>query len=397
MRIAYLDCASGIAGDMLLAALIDAGADLSEIQKRIESLGVPGCRIVTEEVKKVGFRAVGLTVEHEPEHVHRHLSDITAMIDRSSLNDRQRETATRVFRRLAEAEARVHGTSIEKVHFHEVGAVDSIADIVGNAVALDLLGIDRVVCSPIPTGSGTVRIAHGRVSVPAPATTELLRGVPLAESPVQGELTTPTGASLATTLAESFGPLPAMKMEAIGYGAGKREYEHHANLLRVIIGSALPTQPREQVWVLETNIDDLTGELIGHCTTLLGEAGALDVYTTPIQMKKNRPGVTLSVICQERDVEPLEAILFRETTTLGVRRWPVARRILNRRPHSVPTAWGSVEGKLAWSDDLPVRFSPEYESCRTVAMQHRVPLSEIYQAAREAFDSSSLDLTENGQ
>jgi uncharacterized protein (TIGR00299 family) protein len=397
MRIAYLDCASGIAGDMLLAALIDAGADLPAIQACIDSLGMPGCRLVTEEVKKSGFRALTLTVEHEPEHVHRHLSHITAMIDGSTLNGRQREMAAGVFRRLAEAEARVHGTSLEKVHFHEVGAVDSIADIVGNAVALDLLGIDRIVCSPIPTGSGTVQIAHGRVSIPAPATTELLRGVPLAKSPVDGELTTPTGAALATSLAASFGPLPTMKIEAVGYGAGKREYEHHANLLRVMLGSGRPEEAREQVWVLETNLDDVTGELIGHCTNLLGDAGALDVYTIPIQMKKNRPGVTLSVICRECDIEPLEAILFRETTTLGVRRWPVARRTLNRRPHRVQTTWGPVDGKLAWSDDLPVRFSPEYESCRGVATRHQVPLSEIYQAAREAFDSSSLDLTENGQ
>jgi uncharacterized protein (DUF111 family) len=219
----------------------------------------------------------------------------------------------------------------------------------------------------------------------------------LAESPADGELATPTGAAVATTLAERFGPLPAMTVEAIGYGAGKREYEQHANILRVLIGQGQAAAVSEQVWVLETNLDDVTGELIGHCTSLLGEAGALDVYTTPIQMKKNRPGVILSVICREADIDPLEAILFRETTTLGVRRWPVARRTLKRRPHTVDTPWGPVEGKLAWSEDLPVRFSPEYESCRSVATQHQVPLSEVYQAAREAFDSSSLDLPQSRQ
>jgi uncharacterized protein (TIGR00299 family) protein len=391
MRIAYLDCASGIAGDMLLAALIDAGADLETIQQDVESLGLPDCRLVVREVKKSGFRGLQLDVEHEPEHAHRHLSHILKMIDNSALSERARETARHVFQRLAEAEAKVHGTSVEKVHFHEVGAVDSIADIVGNAIALDLLGIDRVVCSPIPTGRGTVRIAHGRVTVPAPATAELLCDVPLAESPVDGELTTPTGAAIATTVAQYFGNIPAMTIDAIGYGAGKRDYEHHANLLRVLIGTGQQEESGERVWVVETNLDDITGELIGHCATLLGEAGALDVYTTPIQMKKNRPGVILSVLCREQDVASLEGILFRETTTLGVRRWPVARRTLNRRAHTVQTPWGSIEGKLAWSDELPVRFSPEYESCRRVAAQHDVPLSEVYQAAREAFDASAVD------
>jgi uncharacterized protein (DUF111 family) len=214
---------------------------------------------------------------------------------------------------------------------------------------------------------------------------------------VDGELTTPTGAAIATTVAQQFGHLPAMTIDAIGYGAGKRDYEHHANLLRVLIGTGQPEESGERVWVVETNLDDVTGELIGHCATRLGEAGALDVYTTPIQMKKNRPGVILSVICREAEVASLEDILFRETTTLGVRRWPVSRRTLNRRPHAVQTPWGSVEGKLAWSDELPVRFSPEYESCRRVAAEQDVPLSEVYQAAREAFDPSSLDLSESEQ
>jgi uncharacterized protein (TIGR00299 family) protein len=397
MKTAYLDCASGIAGDMLLAALIDAGADLATIQQGVDSLRLPGCRIVTREVSKGGFRAVELTVEHDREHAHRHLSDIQELIDGSALGSRQREMATRIFRRLAEAEAKVHGTSIDKVHFHEVGAVDSIADILGGAIAVDLLGIERVVCSPIPTGHGTVRIAHGQVSLPAPATAELLRGVPLAESPVSGELTTPTGAAMATALAESFGPLPSMSIDAIGYGAGKRDYEHHANLLRVMIGHTASDTVHEQVWMLETNLDDLSGELIGHCTSLLGDAGALDVYTTPIQMKKNRPGVVLSVLCRRTDLDGLEKILFRETSTLGVRRWPVTRRTLHRRAHTVRTQWGPVVGKLAWSDDLPVRFAPEFESCRQVATEQGVPLSKVYQAAQGAFDSSSVDVSEGGE
>src|SRR3954449_10274505 len=235
MRIAYLDCASGISGDMTLGALVDAGAELPAIQAGIDSLGLPSCRLVATEVKKRGFRAKQITVEYEPEHKHRHLHHITAMIDGSSLNARQKELATRIFRRLAEAEAKVHGSTIEKVHFHEVGAVDSIADIVGAAIGFDLLGIERIVCSPIPTGHGYVEIAHGRCSIPAPATAELLRGVPLASLDVEGELTTPTGGAIVAALANDFGPLPAMIVERIGYGAGQKDFPH-PNILRVLVG-----------------------------------------------------------------------------------------------------------------------------------------------------------------
>ena len=226
MRIAYLDCASGISGDMTLGALVDAGIDLAAIQTGIDSLGLPSCRLLSSEVKKKGFRATQVVVEHEPEHAHRHLHHITAMIDQSSLSDSQRNLATRIFRRLAEAEAKVHGSTIEKVHFHEVGAVDSIADIVGAAIGWDLLDVDRINCSPIPTGTGFVEIAHGRCSIPAPATGELLKGIPLADFPVVGELTTPTGAAIAATLVDEFSPPPAMTVQSIGYGAGQKDFDH---------------------------------------------------------------------------------------------------------------------------------------------------------------------------
>jgi len=390
MKTVYLDCASGISGDMTLGALIDAGVDLAAIQQGIDSLGLPDCRLVTTEVTKNGFRATQLTVEHEPEHVHRHLHDITKMIAGSSLTKKQKDTATRIFRRLAEAEAKVHGTTIEKVHFHEVGAVDSIADVVGAAIGLDLLGAQRIVCSPIPTGTGSITIAHGRCSIPAPATAELLTGIPLAESDVEAELTTPTGAAIAATVVDRFGPPPAMTTETIGYGAGQRDLAAQPNLLRLLVGRSDDSPPADQVWALQTNLDDISGELVGHCTTLLAEAGALDVYTTAIQMKKNRPGITLSVLCLAADVAKMENLLFRETTTLGVRRWPVQRHTLKRRPHSVETSWGPVEGKLAFLADGPPRFSPEYESCRHVAGEHNVPLAKVYEAAREAFDPNDI-------
>src|SRR3954447_1233490 len=235
MPIAYLDCASGISGDMTLGALVDAGADLAAIQSGIDSLGLPSCRLIRSEVKKQGFRATQITVEHEPEHKHRHLHHITAMIEGSSLSERAKTLAKRIFQKLAEAEAKVHGSTIEKVHFHEVGAVDSIADIVGAAIGFDLLGIDRIIFSPIPTGHGFVEIAHGRCSIPAPATGELLRGIPLATLDVEGELTTPTGAAIVAALADGFGPLPAMTVDRIGYGAGQKDFPQ-ANILRLLVG-----------------------------------------------------------------------------------------------------------------------------------------------------------------
>ena len=385
MRIAYLDCASGISGDMTLGALIDAGIDLARINTAIASLGLPGVRITAADVKKKGFRATQITVEHEPEHKHRHLHHITAMIDGSVLSQCQKELAKRIFTRLGEAEAKVHGTSIEKVHFHEVGAVDSIADIVGVAVGFDLLGVDRILCSPVPTGGGFIEIAHGRCSVPAPATGELLKGVPLAESQVQAELTTPTGAAIVCALVDSFGPLPAMTVERIGYGAGQRDLEQQANLLRILVGEASSESPLQQIWTVETNLDDISGELVGHTISRLWQAGALDVFTTAIQMKKNRPGVMLSVLCGQDKVDQVESILFRETTTLGVRRWPVSRRALKREAHAVDTRWGRVEGMLSWLDDRTPSFSPEYESCRRVADEQGLPLKAVYEAAQQAY------------
>jgi uncharacterized protein (TIGR00299 family) protein len=370
---------------MMLGALVDAGADLAAIQSGIDSLGLPSCRLEAQEVKKKGFRALKVNVIHEPEHKHRHLHHITAMIDASCLSPPQKDLATRIFTRLAEAEAKVHGTTIQKVHFHEVGAVDSIADVVGSAIGLDLLGVERLICSPVPTGSGFVEIAHGRVSIPAPATAELLQGVPLAPSAVQAELTTPTGAAIVATAAASFGPLPAMRIERIGYGAGTRDLETQANLLRLIVGHTDEAFESDQVWMLETNLDDVSGEVIGHTTALLMDAGALDVYTTAIQMKKNRPAIMLSVICQADDVLRLEEIFFRETATLGVRRWPASRHKLRREACQVETLWGPIAGKLAIGAGGATRFSPEYEDCRRVAVEHQVPLAEVYQAARHAY------------
>lgn len=398
MRVAYLDCFSGISGDMTLGALVDAGVSLEAIQQGINSLGLPSCRLEATQVTKHGFRATHLQVLYEPEHKHRHLHHIVEMIEGSSLSPRQQELATKIFTRLGQAEAKVHGTTIQKVHFHEVGAVDSIADIVGSAIGWDLLGVKRIYCSPVPTGTGMVKIAHGTVSVPAPATAELLYGIPLASCSVSAELTTPTGAAIAASLVDQFGALPAMKIETIGYGAGTRDLEDRPNVLRLIVGEESESQragelQQDLIWVLETNLDDVPGEWIAYCIELLLEAGALDVYTTPIQMKKNRPAVTLSVLCHADDQARLEQIIFAETGSLGIRRWNAQRHILPRRAHTVQTPWGAVEGKIAVLAPGRERFAPEYESCRHQALQSGQTLRDVYRAAQQAFDLSQDSTT----
>jgi hypothetical protein len=373
---------------MTLGALIDAGVPLDAVQTGIDSLGLPDCRLEVEEVKRKGFRATKLHVRHQPEHAHRHLHHITDMIEASQLSDSQKQLAINIFTRLGEAEARVHGTSIRKVHFHEVGAVDSIADIVGAAIGWDLLGAEQIVCSPIPTGRGHIEIAHGRTSIPAPATAELLKGIPLAESAIDAELTTPTGAAIVATIVDRFGPLPSMTIDAIGCGAGDRDMEQQSNILRLVVGRSTESRESDQVWILETNLDDVSGEVIGYCSEKLLAAGALDVYTTAIQMKKNRPGVKLSVLCSAQHRSLLEAILFQETTTLGVRSWQAGREKLSRKPLIVQTPWGPVAGKLIELPDGRARFSPEYEDCRQIANAQGAALREVYDAAISAFSKS---------
>jgi uncharacterized protein (TIGR00299 family) protein len=374
---------------MTLGALVDAGVQLETIQQGIDSLGLPSCRLESVEVKRKGFRATKINVIHEPEHAHRHLHHITDMIDGSILSAVQKDLARRIFTRLAEAEASVHGTTIEKVHFHEVGAVDSIADIVGSAIAWDLLGVDQIFCSAIPTGHGQISIAHGRVSVPAPATAELLKGIPLASSPVASELTTPTGAAIVSTIVDHFGELPPMRIEQIGYGAGDKDFKEQGNLLRLFVGESDDCWQSDQIWVLETNLDDVSGEAVGHCITRLFEAGSLDVYSTPIQMKKNRPGVKLTVLCTALQVPRAEKIIFRETSTLGIRRWVASRHKLPRTSGEVQTKWGNIAGKVATLPEGSLSFSPEFESCRAIAEQHDIPLRDVYDAARAAFAERS--------
>jgi uncharacterized protein (TIGR00299 family) protein len=389
VRIAHFDCFSGISGDMTLAALIDAGVDADTIRAGIGSLGLP-ITVEIEKVRKGGFRATYVRIEAPKDDTHRFLPEVEEIMNRGRLTTKQRELALRIFRRLAEAEAAVHGMPLEKVHFHEVGALDSIADIAGAAIGLDLLGVERFTSRSVPTGGGTVKCAHGLMPVPAPGTAELLKGVPLASSPIQSELTTPTGAAILTTVVQEWIEQPAMTVERIGHGAGRKEFLEQPNILRLFVGEASGGResPSESdtVWVLETNLDDLPAEVIGYCYELLLAAGALDVYSTSIQMKKNRPGVLLSVLAPLEKIGDLEDILFRETATFGIRRYPVQRHKLQRQPCVVTTPWGPVQGKLGWRDGRPPVFTPEYEDCARIARQHGVALREVYVQAQQAYE-----------
>jgi uncharacterized protein (TIGR00299 family) protein len=313
------------------------------------------------------------------------LRDIEAILSRGQLTPSQLELALKIFRRLAAAEAAVHGISVEKVHFHEVGALDSIADIAGSAIALDLLAVDQFTSGPVAVGSGTVKCEHGVMPVPTPATAELLKGVPLRPALVQSELTTPTGAAILTSVVTDYVDTPIMAIEQVGHGAGSKDFVEQPNVLRIFVGRAEGSKApgyEDEVWVLETNLDDVPGEIVGYCIEQLFAAGALDVWKTPIQMKKNRPGILLSVIGSQANLAELEAILFKETHTFGIRRHLAQRHKLQRESVTVPTPWGPVKAKKGWRDGQEAIVTPEYEDCARIARQAKVSLREVMDFVR---------------
>ncbi len=383
MRIAYFDCFMGISGDMTLGALIGAGADPERLRESLAGLGMGGYRIevgkkITGPIEATDVRVV---LDGRHHHHHRRLKDILEMIRASELSDRVKKTAERIFLRLAEAEGRVHGRSAEEVHFHEVGAVDAIVDIVGAAICLEMLGWPKVVASPMPTFYGYAKGAHGVFPLPAPATAEILRGVPWRELDIEGELVTPTGAAIIREIAAEFGPLPAMTVGSIGYGAGKSDFGV-PNALRVMLGEAsVPARSGECVTVIETNIDDLNPQFYDTAVEKLFAGGALDVFLTPIQMKKNRPGTLLSVICDPDRTESLAAIILAETSTLGVRMSRWERLCLDRRWEEVVTAFGAVRIKIGERDGLAITASPEYEDCKRAAAEHGVAVRHVHESA----------------
>lgn len=379
MRTLHFDCFSGISGDMTLAAFLDIGVDPEAIRAVFKSFELP-IELEVERVKRNGIAATYANIIAPDQEEYRFLPDVEAILAKSAMTERQRTLAMSIFHKLAEAEASVHGMPIEKVHFHEVGALDSIADIAGVAVAFDLAGIERVTCRSVPPGSGSVKCAHGLMPVPAPATAKLLQGMPLAKAPIESELVTPTGAAILATLVNEFTNQPEMAIERIGCGAGKKDFWEQPNILRIFIGeSAAANTECDVVQVLETNLDDVSPEVIGYCVDRLFAAGAFDVYTVPIHMKKNRPGVILSVMSPEDRIEALETIIFRETGTFGIRRFPATRSKLNREMISVATPWGAVKAKKGWRGDLTI-VTPEYEDCARVARENGVTLRAVFDA-----------------
>ena len=386
MRIAYLDCFSGVAGDMLLGALIDAGVDADFLRAELAKLKLAGVELRAERTKRRGIAAVDVKVDVAHDHSHRSLSTIERIIGESDLAAAVKERAIHIFRRLGEAEARVHAVDIEKVHFHEVGALDAIVDVVGAAIGFQKLGIEKLYCSPLNLGSGTVKAAHGVMPVPAPATALLVHGVPAYSDGPAVELTTPTGAAIVTALAEGFGPMPAMRIGAIGYGAGDNDFPDRANVVRLIVGESSGAAEATEVWVLEANLDDISPEWAGFALERLIEAGALDVTLTPVSMKKGRPGLLLSVIAAPADRDRLGDLVFAETTTLGLRMYPAQRRVLEREWEQVMTSVGAVRVKAGLASGTVVNAAPEYEDCRRLAVDTGVPLKQIWHEAAAAYE-----------
>lgn len=380
MRICYFDAFSGISGDMTVGALLDAGADVTALTDALASLGT-GAIISVEKTKRRGIAASKFRVEGGETKSHRHLPHILAMIEKGDLPTRAKADARSVFERLGEAEAKVHDIPIEKVHFHEVGAVDSICDIVGACTALALLGIEEVHSSAINVGSGTIKAEHGVLPVPAPATAELLVGKPVYSRGPSVELTTPTGAAIVSALAASFGALPPVRITATGYGAGDKDFPEHANVLRAIIGETTAATESTTVSVLEANIDDATPQVLGYAMERLLEAGALDVTLGPLVMKKNRPGTLLRVVARPELQEAVAQLIFAETTTLGLRIYSAERRVQSRRVENVETPHGPVRIKVGGDG----AFAPEYDDCRELARRTGTPLKEILAQANLAY------------
>ena len=430
MRIAYLDCFSGISGDMFLGALIDAGVSPQLLEDTVKALNI-GARVELSKVVRAGISATKVDVyangekdlprevfwerqenDHANKHAHDHghahsedshehhhhghdhehgrtLSAIRRIIEKAAISSNAKNTAIKIFETLGEAEAEIHRTSIDQVHFHEVGAVDAMVDIVCAAVGAESLAVEEWVCSPLNVGGGTVKCAHGTLPVPAPATMKLLRDAPVFSSGPQVELVTPTGAAIVRTLSARFAPFPAMKIETSGYGAGTRDFPEHPNLLRITIGEAEPTDrvntSNDRITVLEANLDDLSPQVLAYAMERLLAEGALDVFSVPVQMKKSRPGALLTVLAKMEDASRLTKTIFDETTTLGVRRREEQRQTLSRCWETVDTTWGPVRVKVANMNGTVSNYAPEYEDCRTLAEAQHVPLRTVMQEAIQQY------------
>lgn len=385
MKIAYFDCFSGISGDMILGALIDTGLPVEELRKELKKLDLGGYRIEAKTVSRGELRGKQFKVEaakNKGREKERTLGQILGLIEKSRLPARVKGRSERVFKKLGMAEAKVHGQEQETIHFHEVGAIDSLVDVVGSLIGLEMLRVDKVYSSPLPLGRGWVNCRGGRLPVPAPATVELLKGIPTLPSGEEKELVTPTGAAIITALAENFGNPPPMRIEAIGYGAGSRDLSTRPNLLRVLIGQSPGEYEQDEITVIETNIDDMNPQVYGYLQERLFEEGALDVFLTPAQMKKGRPGTLITVLAEFSRVDALTTIIFQETPSLGVRTHRAKRRKLSREVKEVKTKYGKVKVKIAKISEKIKSVSPEYEDCRKIALREGVPFQEVYEEAK---------------
>lgn len=388
-KIAYFDCFSGISGDMTLGVLVDLGLKPEILKDELSKLNLDGYKINFNKVQKHGITATKVDIEFEDhDHHHgRHLSDIIKLISESQLNDDIKTIAKKIFTKLGEAEAKVHNVDIEKIHFHEVGAVDSILDIVGSAIGINILGIDKIFSSPLPLGQGFAKSSHGVIPIPAPATVELLRGIPAKPTEIYAELVTPTGAAIISTLAEDFGPMPNMVIENVGYGAGTKDFTEQPNLLRVIVGTSKNIYENDTVNIIETNIDDMSPQIYDLLMDKLFSIGAFDVFLTPIIMKKNRPAIKLTVLVENTKLQEACECILSETTTMGVRIYEANRKKLGRQMTEVETEFGKVNVKLGKIGDDVIKIIPEYDDCKRLAQKNSVPIMKIHQAVLNAFSN----------
>jgi len=393
MKIAYFDCFSGISGDMTLGAMVDVGVDPELLKSELAKLKLDEYELNFAKVQKHGITGTKANVhlhhhEHSDHHDHhgRHLSDILQLIYESELSDDVKTKSKLVFTKLGEAEAKVHDVDIEEVHFHEVGAVDSIVDIVGSVIGISILGIDKIYSSPLPLGQGFVKSSHGIIPVPAPATVELLKGIPTKRTEIQGELVTPTGAAIISTLAEGFGIMPEMVIDKVGYGAGTKELSEQPNLLRVILGTKEDSCESDTINIIETNIDDMSSQIYDLLIDKLLAIGAVDVFMTPIIMKKSRPAVKLTVLVDSVHLQEACNSIFAETTTMGVRIYEANRKKLSREMIEVETEYGKVSVKLGKIGDEVLKVLPEYEDCKHLSTKNNVPIMKIHQAILKALN-----------
>lgn len=413
MKQLYIDCMSGISGDMTLSALIDLGADIEYIIGQLKELPIDSFTMDVIQTDKIGISSKELVLhfieemgneQSNPEvsanhihshshgnhgHNHRQASTILSMIKESALPNRVKERSLSVFNVMAQAEGKIHGMVPAEVHFHEVGAMDSIVDVIGVCLALENLGIDRIIASPVPTGHGKLKMAHGLYPIPAPATAELLRGVPLADFHVQGELTTPTGAGFLKALAHEYGYMPALPIQRIGYGAGKKNFEH-PNILRAILFESEDTHQTEMVTILECHLDDMPGEMLGYLMEKSLEKGALDVFYTPITMKKSRPGTLITLLAKPVDTLIFEEMLLRETSTFGVRKSQWERKLLSRCFQTLKTPYGELTVKIGHKGDKVYKITPEYEEAKEVAIKYNIPLNEVYATVQKVAEEQII-------